>query len=410
MGNDRSLPYHEPSITTILVQSSFLLLLNAVNKALDALIYCGLVGQVFLGMVWGTPLAGWIGRDVETATVQLGYLGLLLLVYEGESPVLWFPFIAEKESPKGGLSMSITPVLLDLPLSTAVAATGIISPIALSFLLGPISGATPLQCFAAGAALSATSLGTTFTILSTSGFSNTRLGTVLTSAAIIDDVVGLVMIQVVSSLGRNGRATTREVVGRPIGASLGLLLLVIAFCWGILKPLYPRALKQAESVRPRWLSNQSWNLMMQTTVLVALVASGSYAGTSALFVAFLAGAGCSWWDSMAAGRGADGDEELEWTGLRIYETYYKPAVERVLKPFFFVWLRLAYTAAHGFWYIMRLLTARRTGVNWILHPDNGDVCRPCPVAGDCICFSHGGGKTAHWDLAAAVYRHVTNDP
>jgi hypothetical protein len=84
MNGDRSLPYREPAITTILVQASFILLLNAVNKALDTLMYCGLVGPVFLGMVWGTPLADLLGRDVETVVVQLGYLGLVLMVHEGE--------------------------------------------------------------------------------------------------------------------------------------------------------------------------------------------------------------------------------------------------------------------------------------------------------------------------------------
>ena len=41
-----SLPYHEPAILTILVQSSFLLVLNLVSLVLDRLVYCGLLGQV----------------------------------------------------------------------------------------------------------------------------------------------------------------------------------------------------------------------------------------------------------------------------------------------------------------------------------------------------------------------------
>jgi|SRR5579862_6497290 len=247
-----------------------------------------------------------------------------------------FPFITENEPLKGGLSMSVTRVVSNLSFSAAVAATGIISPIALSFLLGPISGASLLQSFAAGAALSATSLGTTFTILSATRFSNTRLGIVLTSAAIIDDLVGLIVIQVVSSLGRNGGIISGRVAGRIIGASLGLLLLVIAFSWSVLRPLCPWILKQADLMKPKWLSNQSRNLMVQTAILLVLVASGSYAGTSTLFAAFLAGAGCSWWDNMTACREAGRVQESEWVGLKIYGRYYKPAVERILKPFFFV--------------------------------------------------------------------------
>lgn len=79
-----SLPYHEPGIVINLIQSSFLLLLNVVNFLLDRSLYCGLLGQVFLGVAWGTPGAKWLGVEVEEVIVQLGYLGLLLLVYEGE--------------------------------------------------------------------------------------------------------------------------------------------------------------------------------------------------------------------------------------------------------------------------------------------------------------------------------------
>lgn len=78
-----SLPFHEPPIATILVQSSLLICLNVVNAILDNVLYCGLVGQILLGIAWGTPGANWLSSNVERAIVQLGYLGLLLLVYEG---------------------------------------------------------------------------------------------------------------------------------------------------------------------------------------------------------------------------------------------------------------------------------------------------------------------------------------
>lgn len=81
-----SLPYHEPGIRTILLDSSFLLLLNVVNFLLDKTLYCGLLGQVFLGVAFGTPGAKWLTTEVEHVIVQLGYLGLLLLVFEGNFP------------------------------------------------------------------------------------------------------------------------------------------------------------------------------------------------------------------------------------------------------------------------------------------------------------------------------------
>lgn len=85
-----SLPYHEPGIVTILVIASFLLLLNAVNYVLNRLVYCGLVGQLFIGIAWGIPGANWLSADLQHSIVQLGYLGLILIVYEGEHKTLPF--------------------------------------------------------------------------------------------------------------------------------------------------------------------------------------------------------------------------------------------------------------------------------------------------------------------------------
>ncbi|KAJ6259313.1 pyridoxal-dependent decarboxylase domain protein [Drechslerella dactyloides] len=303
-----SLPYHEPSINTILILSSFLFGLNLINWALDISVFCGLVGQILVGIVYGAPVANWITSDVQNTVVQLGYLGLILLVYQG------------------GMHTSLGPLLSNLPLATVVAITGIAAPIALSFLLSPISGATPLQCFSAGAALSATSLGTTFTILSSAGFAGTRLGVVLTGAAMMDDVVGLVMVQVVASLG--AEEFTAASAARPIGASVGLVVAAVIlgktgkYLFG--KRQLPEAIRGTGTV---------WAL--QTLVLVAMVVASGYAGASVLFGAFIAGTLVTWWDEYRATLEVADAARARDTGVSIYEKYYLPAVHAVLIPFFF---------------------------------------------------------------------------
>src|ERR1700761_5617688 len=122
----------------------------------------------------------------------------------------------------GGLSTSFRSLKANIFLSMGIAVTGIGVPMALSFALQSLAGATPLQAFTAGAALCATSLGTTFTVLGTSGLTSSRLGVVLTGAAMMDDVVGLVMVQVVSNLGRAEGGISAATVVRPIFVSLGL--------------------------------------------------------------------------------------------------------------------------------------------------------------------------------------------
>jgi cellobiose-specific phosphotransferase system component IIC len=76
--------YDEPAILEILVLSSFVLVLNIVNFVFDNAIYCGLIGQILVGVAWGTPGGKLLDADMENIMVQLGYLGLMLLVYEGQ--------------------------------------------------------------------------------------------------------------------------------------------------------------------------------------------------------------------------------------------------------------------------------------------------------------------------------------
>lgn len=87
IGGASSLPYNEPSIVSILLITSFILLLNIVNYCLDNVLYCGLIGQILIGVAYGTPGAKWLDDVTETTINQLGYLGLILLVYEGASHI-----------------------------------------------------------------------------------------------------------------------------------------------------------------------------------------------------------------------------------------------------------------------------------------------------------------------------------
>ena len=81
-----ALPYHEPDILSIVILSSFILHANVICYALDIFIYCGLVGQIFAGVLFGSPGADWLGAETQHVVVQLGYLGLILIVYEGKVP------------------------------------------------------------------------------------------------------------------------------------------------------------------------------------------------------------------------------------------------------------------------------------------------------------------------------------
>ncbi|RTE78321.1 hypothetical protein BHE90_007232 [Fusarium euwallaceae] len=350
-----SLAYHEPSITVISILSGFLLLLNLLNYGLDKIAYCGLIGQVALGIAWGTPGAKWLSSEVEDAVMQLGYLGLILIVYEG------------------GLATSFRSLKANIGLSSGVAVTGILLPISLSFALKSMFNASLLQAFAAGAALCSTSLGTTFTILGTSGLSTTRLGVVLTSAAMMDDVVGLIMVQVISNLG--GDSFDAVTVVRPVMVSLAFATLMPILGRFVVMPVTAKlnAFRKAcpSGKIAQLLRLRQTAFVIHTALLLGLVVGATFAGTSSLLAAYIAGATISWWDSevshvpdrvASTSPGVDATEERAGSsdntaadqatttpseqtslplsmeggsGMEVYDRYYKIAVEHILKPFFF---------------------------------------------------------------------------
>lgn len=351
MKSQNSLPYHEPGIATVLTQGGLLLALNLVNAVLDRIIYCGLIGQLLVGMAWGVPGANWLALDVQQSIQQLGYIGLLLLVYEG------------------GLSTSFAQLKSNFIFSALVAITGVGVPMGLSFVLMSLLSATPLQAFAAGAALCSTSIGTTFTILSTTGLAKTRLGVVLGSAAMMDDVMGLVMVQIISNLGSASSSSSFDpvVVIRPILVALGFAVGLVLICRFVVLNVVRMVQDRKLYTRfPQGVTSMRFLVVMHMCLLIGLVAGATYAGTSGLFAAYLAGASISWFDeliSSLAGPQAEGVEPQERhnqntsgngsqpditpesetgprcqhpSGEQVFERFCKEPLKRILSPLFFV--------------------------------------------------------------------------
>lgn len=64
--------------------SSYLYLLSVFEWAFQHVVSAGLLGQILLGIIYGSPLAGWLDVAWQETFVVLGYVGLLLIVFEGE--------------------------------------------------------------------------------------------------------------------------------------------------------------------------------------------------------------------------------------------------------------------------------------------------------------------------------------
>ena len=295
----------------------------------------------------------------------------------------------------------------------------------LSFILKELVGATSLQAFAAGAALSATSLGTTFTILTTTDLIATRLGTVTTSAAMLDDVVGLVMVQIIANLGESGSSFNALTVIRPLFVSIGFTVGLFLLCGFFIKPIFKRVLFAAPKV-PDFMGTMQFSFLYQTALLVGLVASATYAGTSSLFAAYLAGVIITWFDGMIAeskspsgasishshspsgqphtddttdigglsrvSSAASPDTQCDETptGEKVYEKYYKQPVGRILTPLFFVSV-----ASHSRPAYSNLVI----GINWVCNPDHGDVQRQRHLARSHLRNLNDVGKNDYRSLA-----------
>ncbi|KAH7111308.1 hypothetical protein B0J11DRAFT_512173 [Dendryphion nanum] len=133
-------------------------------------IRAGIIGPIAVGIIFGEPLANILHVHWEETFLYLGYIGLILIIFEVPRP-------------------------------------GVLCPIGASYLLLYLGyGYGAVETFIIGAALSATSLGTTFAVIASASksvdLSQTPVGAVLVSAAVIDDVTGLVMSSVIHDLGK----------------------------------------------------------------------------------------------------------------------------------------------------------------------------------------------------------------
>lgn len=187
------------------------------------------------------------------------------------------------------MQSSIAHLARILPLASAVALTGILAPIGLSFVLLPLSFA-PLHAFAAGSSLASTSLGTVLTVLhpASVGFDlrQTKLGAVLFTAAVMDDVVAFILAKVIAVLGGEGDLGAE--IGRTLGVTVGVGLVWGAITRFLLQPVYAALMRRGVWEHAPW-GGEGLLLLFDALVFVGLVAAAGYGGTSPLYGAYVAG-------------------------------------------------------------------------------------------------------------------------
>ena len=109
-----------------------------------------------------------------------------------------------------------------------VATVGVIVPFAAGTIgLMTIFGISPIPAIFAGAALTATSIGITSKVLSELGRLNSKEGQIILGAAVIDDVLGIIVLAVVASLAKDGVVDVGNVIYLIISASAFLIGAVV---------------------------------------------------------------------------------------------------------------------------------------------------------------------------------------
>jgi Kef-type K+ transport system membrane component KefB len=248
-----------------------------------------------IGIIYGPQAANILPAYIQSTFVTLGYIGLILIVFEA------------------GLSTDIPLFLRNFWLSLVVAASGVIFSIAFSLLLLHVGfGYSLLLSFAAGASLSSTSLGTTLSLLKPP-LRQTRIGSVLISAALLDDIAGLILAAIITQLSSTPQIKWQTVV-RPILVSL-------SFAFGT--PLCAFLIQKA-SLEVHSTTLQLW---ISIITLSGFVAGSSYAGTSDLFGAFLAG---TFLTNIFPSTKPDTP-----TPETTFHMYVEPCLRTILSPVFF---------------------------------------------------------------------------
>ena len=193
------------------------------------------LGELHAGVAIGAlPLLGLGGLDhvVHDGVVEaLAELGVILLLFEvGLSTRL-------ADLVKVGLSAFL------------VAAIGVLVPMALGYLVGLwlLPGRHPYVPLFLGATLSATSVGITARVLRDMGRVQTPEGQIIIGAAVIDDVMGLLVLAVMVGLVGGGTASTGAVLATVTAKALGFI--VGALVAG--RAIAPRAFRLASRLRGR---------------------------------------------------------------------------------------------------------------------------------------------------------------
>ncbi len=219
----------------------------------------GIVGEILAGALIGPSVLGWITpNDTLKSLSDLGVMFLLFGV---------------------GLEVKASELLTVGAKATLVATLGVIVPFVAGWGIMSAWGVPQVEAIFVGASMVATSVGITASVLSAKGLLHEVASQIILAAAVIDDVLGLIVLAAVSSVAR-GHVNFWEIA---LTAGLAIAFTVVMGLWGT---------KAANHLMPHFDSRVKADDAKFHIALVFLFGMGllaQYTGVAAIVGAFLAG-------------------------------------------------------------------------------------------------------------------------
>lgn len=219
----------------------------------------GIVGEILAGVLIGPSVFGWVQPDqVMEGLAEMGVMFLLFRV---------------------GLEVRTSEMLRAGPRALLVAVLGVAVPFALGCAVMAAMGASRIESYFIGASLSATSVGVTAHVLRTRGLLSERASQVILAAAVIDDILGLLILSFVNSLARGAVDLPSLIASAVLAAAFTVLIATLG----------TRTLQRIIPPVEQRLASTEAQFNLALVLLFALSALSLWLGIAAIVGAFLAG-------------------------------------------------------------------------------------------------------------------------
>ena len=249
-----------PVTHTLGVLAAVLLGAKVLGELAERIRQPAVIGELLAGVLLGPSLIGLVdpGAPILHLMAEIGVIVLLFSI---------------------GLETQLKRLLSVGAVSSVVALAGVILPFAGGYAVSLLLGFTHIQSIVMGAALTATLVGITARVLGDLGWLERTEGQVIMGAAVIDDVVGLIILAVVSDLAAGARVGVLD-VGVKTALAFGFLIVAVALGARVAPPLLARL---ERGTRMYGIAA----LALALAFLVALAAEA--AGSAPIIGAFAAG-------------------------------------------------------------------------------------------------------------------------